>query len=208
MPGSLVLIDYGMGNLRSVQKKLNQMGLACTIGSTPEAVAAASKLILPGVGHFANGVAKLKSMNLWDAIDRKVKIENTPILGICLGMQLMTKHSEEGDMEGFGWIDATVQRFRVENKIRYKVPHIGWNQALSYKENVLFRDIPDEALFYFVHAYHVVCNEPEDKLAGTIYEYEFTSAFQKDHIFGVQFHPEKSHEAGEQLFRNFINSGN
>ena len=117
----------------------------------------------------------------------------------------MAKQSEEGDAEGFGWIDAKVIRFKVSDTIRYKIPHMGWNTIISVRDSSLFENIALDSEFYFVHSYHIQCNDSEDIIAESIYDYSFTSAFRKENIFGVQFHPEKSHDAGEMLLRNFVN---
>jgi imidazole glycerol-phosphate synthase subunit HisH len=199
----IIIVDYGMGNLRSVQKKFERINVGCEITEDLTKIKNAKKLILPGVGHFANGVKKLKESGIWDILNHRVIIDKIPILGICLGMQLMANKSEEGDVEGFGWFDANVVRFRVSDKIKFKVPHMGWNNLLITKENPFFIDINPEAQFYFVHSYHWVCNNVEDELASTQYDYKFTSAVARDNIIGVQFHPEKSHEQGEMLLKNF-----
>ena len=201
---NIVIIDYGLGNLRSVQKKLIRVGAEVEVSRDPDVISKADKLILPGVGHFANGIKNLKEYGLWKVLNNKVLIEKTPVLGICLGMQLMAKHSEEGDVAGLGWFDADVVTFKIKDHLKYKVPHIGWNNAKMNKESFLFNNLPKEALFYFVHTYHVKCHSAQDILATTEYEYSFTSAIQKDHIFGTQFHPEKSHDWGEKLFANFV----
>lgn len=203
MHDKLVIIDYGMGNLRSVQKKLDKIGGNSTISSDPAEIAAATQLILPGVGHFANGVKKLQESGIWDVLNRKVLDEKTPILGICLGMQLMAKNSEEGGATGFGWFDADVRKFRVSDRILYKVPHMGWNEAIPATDNPLLAGLAD-AQYYFVHSYHIDCHDPADILATTTYDYPFTSAIHKANMYGVQFHPEKSHDAGEQLLTQFL----
>ena len=200
----VIVVDYGMGNLRSVQKKLIRVGAKVKISDDPEIIAGAGKLVLPGVGHFANGVKKLKDLGLWDVLNKKVLIDKIPILGICLGMQLIAKHSEEGNVDGLGWLDAEVIRFRIKDKLKYKIPHIGWNNIVQQKKSILLKNIPEDAMFYFVHAYHMICHDPSDVLVETNYEYDFVSAVQKENIFGTQFHPEKSHDWGEQIFKNFI----
>jgi len=199
----ITIINYGMGNLRSVQKKFQRVGAEVEISSELDVICKSEKLILPGVGHFANGVKKLKESGILKVLNQKVLEEKTPILGICLGMQLMAKHSEEGNIEGLGWFDADVVKFTIKDKLKYKVPHMGWNNASIRKESSLFNNVPKEAMFYFVHSYHIRCNDEKDILTTTEYEYEFTSAIQKDNIYGTQFHPEKSHDWGEQVFRNF-----
>ena len=200
----IVIIDYGMGNLRSVQKKLAQAGVYSEISSDIKTIARADKLILPGVGNFAKGVKNLKQYGLWDLINSKVLFEKTPILGICLGMQIMATHSEEGDEEGFGWIDANVVRFRIDDKLKHKVPHIGWNTAYVHRSSPLWKELSNESMFYFVHSYHIICHNKEDVLTTSEYEYSFVSAIQKDNIYGTQFHPEKSYSWGEELFKNFV----
>lgn len=204
MPNKVVIIDYGMGNLRSVQKKLIRVGAIAEISRDPEIISKSDKLILPGVGHFANGIKNLKAYGIWEILNDKVLKEKTPILGICLGMQLMARFSEEGDTEGLAWFDADIVKFNVQEKLKYKVPHMGWNNADINKESILIKGVPEEAMFYFVHSYHIKCHNKEDVLATTSYEYSFTSAIQKENIYGTQFHPEKSHDWGEHIFKNFV----
>jgi glutamine amidotransferase len=201
----IAIIDYGMGNLKSVKRKMDRIGVRSIITSDPEEIKKSDKIILPGVGHFARAILEIKKRGLWDLLTEQVLTEKKLVLGICLGMQLMAKHSEEGNSEGFGWFDAKVIRFKVSDTIRYKIPHMGWNTITPLKDSSLFEKIALDSEFYFVHSYHVLCNSPEDVLAETTYDYNFTSAFQKANIFGVQFHPEKSHDAGEMLLRNFVN---
>lgn len=199
------IINYGMGNLNSVKRKISRLGINATISANPREIADAEKIILPGVGHFNKAVQNLKELKLWDILNEKVLIQHTPILGICLGMQLMAKYSEEGEACGFGWFDADVIKFQVNDNLIYKVPHTGWNQIVKVKESALMQGIPDLSEFYFVHSYHFKCNQSADILNVTEYEYKFTSAVEKGNIFGVQYHPEKSHDIGEKLLKNFIN---
>jgi imidazole glycerol-phosphate synthase subunit HisH len=202
---NIIIVDYGMGNLNSVKRKLSLLGINALISSNPCDVTNACKLIIPGVGHFQKAVQNLKNLKLWDVLNELVLLKKTPILGICLGMQLMAKHSEEGNAHGFGWFDAEVVKFQIKDHIKYKVPHTGWNQINKKKESSLMNEIPNLSEFYFVHSYHFICNNPADILNETEYEYKFTSAVEKENIFGVQYHPEKSHDAGEVLLRNYIN---
>ena len=130
----------------------------------------------------------------WDFLTNQVLVKKKPVLGICLGMQLMAKHSEEGDAEGFGWFDAEIIRFRIKDTLRYKIPNIGWESAALQKQSLLMKGMRDDARFYFVHSYHIQCKNKEDVLATSEYEYIFTSAIQKGNIFGTQFHPEKSQD--------------
>lgn len=200
----IAIIDYGMGNLGSVKRKLDRIGADSVITFNPELVRNSEKLILPGVGHFGNAINELKTRGLWDILNKEVLVAKKPILGICLGMQLMAKHSEEGNVSGFGWFDAEVVRFKVKDTLRYKIPHMGWNQVEVKKLSPLFNEVNIDQGFYFVHSYHLKCNDQSDILNETVYEYPFVSAIQKDNIYGVQYHPEKSHDAGEKLLRNFI----
>lgn len=201
----IVIVNYGMGNLRSIQKKFEWDGKRAIVSDDLKTIEKADKLILPGVGHFGNAVNRLKSMNMLDLLNYKAIEQKTPILGICLGMQLMAKNSEEGNEDGFGWFDGKVIKFNVQNKLKYKVPHIGWNDILIKRENPLFKGIKDNKKFYFVHSYHFVSHNPDEVLTTTDYEYSFASSVWKENIFGVQFHPEKSHEQGDILLKNFYN---
>ncbi len=205
MSSKIVIVDYGMGNLSSVRRKLDNIKVDCTISSNPNDVLHAEKLILPGVGHFSMAMANLKKLHLLDALNEAALSKKTPTIGICLGMQLMAKWSEEGDVAGLGWFDANVLRFKIQNKLQYKVPQIGWNQIKIEKESSLMNGVEDLSEFYFVHSYHVKCNCADDILNTTEYEIPFTSAIEKENVFGVQYHPEKSHDVGEQLLRNFCN---
>jgi glutamine amidotransferase len=204
--GTVIVVDYGMGNLQSVARKLQRIGARPLVTSDPETVCRADRLVLPGVGHFKQAMDNLRSLGLQQALDDAVLRRETPILGICLGMQLFANRSEEGNVAGLGWIDADVVRFRIADTLRYKVPHMGWNGVHVAKRTPLTQSIDDSASFYFVHSYHLLCRDPQDVLCETCYEYVFASAVQTRNITGVQFHPEKSHDAGEQLLRNFVAS--
>mgnify|MGYP000097266359 CR=1 FL=1 len=203
----IVVVDYGMGNLRSVYKKLKQLGVPADISSDKTVIGKADKLILPGVGHFASGIKRLHETGLTEILHRRVMNDRIPVLGICLGMQLMTQFSEEGNVPGLGWVNARVIRFRIEEKDKfiYKVPHMGWNNVVLNRESVLFRQIDPQAEFYFVHSYHVPEIDSSFVAGTTVYACPFVSYFEKDNLFGAQFHPEKSQEAGMQFFLNFIN---
>ena len=186
---------------------LKRIGHDSVITSEPDVIRAADKIILPGVGAFDTGMKNLKNSGYLKVLEQKVLIEKTPILGICLGMQLMTKSSEEGTLKGLGWIDATTKKFQVSNKKKYKVPHMGWNYVIKSKENELIPfDEKDPSRFYFVHSYYVDLNDPQDELLKARFEQPFCAAFQKDNIFGVQFHPEKSHRFGKALLNNFASN--
>lgn len=200
---TIVLVDCNIGNIRSIVNKIQHIGFEVITSHDLEQLKNAHKLILPGVGHFKNGINKLKEFNLIEILNYKVLVEKVPILGICLGMQLFSNFSEEGNTEGLGWIDAETIRFRLTD-IRHKVPHIGWNSIEQKKESPLFKNLLPASQYYFVHSYHVKCKTNKDVLATTHYGYEFVSAIQKDNIFGTQFHPEKSHLQGEKMLLNFL----
>lgn len=196
----ITIIDYGMGNLRSVQKAFQHINIEAVSSSDPATVAKADKLLLPGVGHFANGMKRLKETGLLEVLNQKVLIEKTPVLGICLGMQLMTSHSEEGDVEGLNWVSARTRKFRSEG---LKIPHMGWNNVHVAKPALIAEGINDSNMFYFVHSYYVSCEQSNDVLFETTYGDTFVSGFQKENITGVQFHPEKSYKSGFTLLKNF-----
>jgi glutamine amidotransferase len=193
-----------MGNLNSVRKKLIQLKANVVISSDSEVILNADKLVLPGVGHFEKAVEIMHQKGLWEVLNQAVLIDKKPILGICLGMQLMTKFSEEGNINGLGWVDATVNRFQVSDNLKYKIPHMGWNQIEIQKKSLLMKGLSNQSEFYFVHSYHVKTNDNSIILNLTDYETSFVSAFEKEHIFGVQYHPEKSHDSGKILLDNFL----
>ncbi|MFZ6033689.1 MAG: imidazole glycerol phosphate synthase subunit HisH [Melioribacter sp.] len=199
----VAIIDYGMGNLRSIYNKLKKLGTNCIITSQLNEIEAAEKIVLPGVGNFKAAMEKLNSLNLIEILNKKVLEDKVPILGICLGVQLFCKHSEEGDAKGLGWIDAEVVRFRVRDQIKYKVPHMGWNDVKIINSNTLDKSIKSDDQFYFVHSYHLQCNNSQDIWMTTNYDYEFVSAVHRENIYGTQFHPEKSHNTGFELLKRF-----
>jgi imidazole glycerol-phosphate synthase subunit HisH len=201
---TISLLDYQSGNIQSVKRAVERIGGVCKVIQTPKEVMQAEKLILPGVGNFGKVMAYLQEHNLVDALNKSVLEQKTPVLGICLGMQLMCTHSEEGNADGLGWFDLQIKRMQVNDSLRYKIPHMGWNATRPLGNQPLFRGMDDESRFYFVHAYHIH-EAPEDiVMSTTVYESTFVSSLRKDHIMGVQFHPEKSHNTGGQLIQNFI----
>lgn len=204
MSAKIIIIDYGMGNLNSVKRAMDRLKVDSIISSDPKDIIKSEKIILPGVGHFEKAMSNLKELNMLDALNEGVLTKEKPILGICLGMQLLANRSEEGNVNGLGWIDAEVVRFNVSDKLRYKIPHMGWNKISIKKESSLMQDISESSEFYFVHSYHFKTDNSVDVLNETWFNYDFPSAVEKNNIFGVQYHPEKSHDAGEQLLKNFI----
>lgn len=201
---TVAIVNYGMGNLHSVYHKLSFPNVHPIVTSDSKEILNADKIILPGVGHFGKAMCNLKEQGLYDVLNEAVLVKKTQILGICLGMQLLANESEEGNTHGFGWVNARVVKFRIEDKVRYKIPQTGWNTATICKESNLFQGIENNSEFYFLHSFHYAETCKEDKLTTTEFEYEYVSAVEKDNIFGTQFHPEKSHRQGLQLFKNFI----
>ncbi len=202
----ITIVDYGMGNLGSVKNMLKKIGETSIISSEKEDIENATKLLLPGVGSFDNAIKNLQKLDLIEIIRKKVLLDKTPIMGICLGMQLLTKGSEEGKLEGLGFIDAYAKKFDFSSiKNSLPVPHMGWNKTNLVKESHLYKDNNDKnRRFYFVHSYAVICKDKNDVLTTTDYGYTFVSSFERDNIIGCQFHPEKSHKYGMKLFKNFV----
>lgn len=203
---NIVIIDYGLGNVRSIQNQLKRIATPSVISSDKNVIEKADKLILPGVGHFSHGMQNLHSQDLIDILTYKVLNERVPILGICLGMQLFTETSEEGNVKGLGWIEAKTIHFNnsLGDHSRYKIPHIGWNSLQLKKESKLLDGINEESFFYFVHSYHVASETSNCIVSTTKYSNDFISVIQKDNIYGTQFHPEKSHQDGIRVLTNFI----
>lgn len=199
----IVVVDYGAGNLRSIINKIERLGINVKVSSKKEDILAADKLILPGVGYFAKGMENLRATGLIPVLEQKVLKEKTPILGICLGMQFFSDFSEEGNAKGLGWIKAKTVKFDFKDN-KLKVPHMGWNQIKINKKSPLFDGISKNKEFYFVHSYHMVCENSEDVLSTTNYGINFVSAVSKGNIYGVQFHPEKSHLEGIKIVKNFV----
>lgn len=200
----ITIIDYGLGNLGSITNMIKKVGGKSHVTSDPEKINAAEKLILPGVGSFDRAISNLETQNLKKIIFEKAT-SGTPLLGICLGMQLLAESSEEGLLPGLALIPGNVTRFNIPQPL--KVPHMGWNNVQYSKECPLFYGFEtlEESRFYFVHSYHFN-NVLTENIAGvTDYGVSFVSSVQKGSIFGVQFHPEKSHKFGMKLFDNFIN---
>jgi len=201
----IVVVDYGVGNLGSICNMLKRIGVEAAASGDARQIAAATKLILPGVGAFDNGMQSLHARNLVPVLNDSVLKRRIPILGICLGMQLFSQGSEEGKLPGLGWLNARTIRFpSKEQQPALRVPHMGWNTAHVLRPGVLFRDTAQQPRFYFVHSYHVVCDDSEDVTAMTHHGVDFTSSFERGNVLGVQFHPEKSHKFGMKVLENFV----
>jgi imidazole glycerol-phosphate synthase subunit HisH len=202
----VVIVDYGMGNVGSIANMVKKAGGNSIITSNHDEILKANKLILPGVGSFDTGMKNLNSYGLTEVLNKKVIDEKTPILGICLGMQLMTKSSEEGQEKGLGWVNAQTIKFHFpDSDKKLRVPHMGWNTISKQKDHAILKGMDVESTrFYFVHSFYVSCGEKQDVLLTSYYGFDFDAAFQVDNIVGVQFHPEKSHRFGMQLISNFL----
>ena len=201
----IVIVDYGACNVGSVLNMGRRAGGEFTISNNPAVIASAEKLILPGVGSFDNGMRQLNELGIVPALNEAVLRRRVPILGVCLGLQLFTHGSEEGQSPGLGWIAGRTVKFRIEaTQASLKTPHLGWNSVELGKLDPLLKNLPDEPRFYFVHSYHLVCDDPSDPLLWTTHGYRFISGIRRDNIWGTQFHPEKSHKFGLALMRNFV----
>ncbi|MBL8099361.1 MAG: imidazole glycerol phosphate synthase subunit HisH [Anaerolineales bacterium] len=200
----IVIVDYGVGNLGSIKNMFKKIGYKAEPSSDPDVLRQAEKLILPGVGAFDAGMSKLHERGLINLLNELVLEKKVPVLGHCLGMQLMTKKSEEGTETGLGWVEAESIRFKFEtDQSHLKIPHMGWNGIDVQRQHAIVSGLETDSRFYFVHTYHVVCKNESDVVAYTDYGYNFASVIQKENIIGAQFHPEKSHKFGMRFLKNF-----
>lgn len=200
----ITLIDYGVGNIFAFQNVYKRLNIPTKIAKKSEDLVGAEKLILPGVGAFDYAMEQLNKSGMRQKLDELVLVRKTPIIGICVGMQMMGNRSDEGISEGLHWIDADVLKF--DEKLihqRTKLPHMGWNDVNPIINHPLFKGLEEDAIFYFLHSYYFKCNQPENIIATSDYGLSFTSAVNSDNVFGIQFHPEKSHQYGEKLLLNF-----
>ncbi len=197
----IAILDYGMGNLKSIYNMFKKIGIDSVITSDIEVIKNADKYLLPGVGSFDFGIKNLRESSFFSVLEKEVLEHNKPILGICLGMQLLTNSSDEGAEKGLGWIDAETKKFDLEDK-SLSIPHMGWNRAHPISVSSIFEGL-EENRFYFVHSYYVVCKKEENILATSNYGKIFACGLVKDNIYGVQFHPEKSHKFGMKLLKNY-----
>ena len=200
----IVIVDCGLGNIASIANMLRKVGASAVVSSDQLVIEQADKLILPGVGAFDAGMSSLENHNLVSLLRSRVADDRVPLLGICLGMQLLGTRSEEGEFGGLGWLEADTMRLTSRDvSPSLKVPHMGWNRVTVCRPHPLFAGLEAENRFYFVHSYHLVCSDPNDVVGVTDYGCKFTSAVARGNIMAVQFHPEKSHRSGMQLLRNF-----
>jgi len=199
----ITIVNYGLGNLGSVLNMLKKIGAKAVISSEPSEIEQADKLILPGVGHFDAAMKKIEESGLRNVLNKKALVDKIPVLGICLGMQILTKGSDEGTLPGLGWIDAYTTKFDFPGNPELKVPHMGWNLVKVSNTSPLTEGFDDEFRFYFVHSYRVDVVNPADSILKTTYGVEYDSGIKNGNIYGVQFHPEKSHKFGMKLLSNF-----
>ena len=197
----IIIIDYGMGNLGSIQNMFKRIGFESIVSGDHNVISKAGKILLPGVGSFDNAMARINGSGLREVLERKVLMERVPILGICLGMQLLTRSSEEGELPGLGWIAASTKKFPATAGL--KIPHMGWNNVVPTRESSLTRDLPDRTRFYFVHSYYVQVDNEQVSILKSTHGITFDAAVQHNNIYGAQFHPEKSHRFGQKLLENF-----
>lgn len=198
------LVDYGVANLGSMRNMLRRIGVETRLVATPEGIEGATKLILPGVGAFDHGAEALAGLGLIEPLRKRVLSEGMPILGVCLGMQLLGQSSAEGEREGLGLLAARCERLPADPGRGIRVPHMGWAHVVPTTSDPLLGGLDGHARFYFVHSYHMVCADRSDVLAAAHHGIDFTAMVRRGNVYGVQFHPEKSHRFGMQLLKNFV----
>lgn len=200
----ITIVDYGLGNLGSIGNMFKRIGVPSIVSSRAEDIEVAEKLVLPGVGAFDKGMRCLRESGLIEVLHQRVLRDRTPVLGICLGMQLLAIESEEGDLKGLGWVDASIERFDFEScHCNLKIPHMGWNSIEIQRESRLMQGLYEKNRFYFVHSYHLIPRDDDIILSNTRYGSRFVSSIAAGNILGVQFHPEKSHRFGMKMLTNF-----
>lgn len=199
----LTIVDYGVGNLASVKNMLKKIAVESVLAAEPSVIEKASKIILPGIGAFDHCMNMFNASGMREAVTKKALDEKVPVLGICVGMQMLMEGSEEGVEAGLGWIKGKTIRFRKELLGNLKIPHMGWTDVELSKPSPLTSGFPPEPRFYFVHSYHVQPDDNSDQLLTANYGYDFTAAVNRGNLYGVQFHPEKSHRFGMKLLENF-----
>jgi imidazole glycerol-phosphate synthase subunit HisH len=197
----IAIVDYGMGNLGSIRNLLRRIGVAAEITGDATMLARAAKILLPGVGAFDTAMERINASGLRAVLERKALEERVPIMGICLGMQLLTRGSEEGRLPGLGWVPAATRRF--PRTLELKVPHMGWNAVTAVRESPLTRGLEPETRYYFVHSYYVQVDDPQDAILRAQHGVTFDALIGRGNLYGAQFHPEKSHRFGMALLSNF-----
>jgi glutamine amidotransferase len=200
----ITVVDYGLGNIQAIANIYKRLGIPAKMARTADDLDDSSRIVLPGVGAFDWAMDRLNQSGMRKRLDELVLNERRPVVGICVGMQMMAKRSDEGVLEGLGWIDADVKLFDASKFVdRTHLPHMGWNDAVPRSSQCLFRGLDRGARFYFLHSYYFSARREEDVLAVTDYGGPYASSVRRDNVYGVQFHPEKSHQWGIQLLKNF-----
>lgn len=198
----ITIIDYGLGNIKAFLHVYKKLNIPTVVATSATQVDEASKLILPGVGSFDYAMTRLNASGMRDSLDKAVLEKKVPVIGICVGMQMLSASSDEGQLPGLGWIDGSVKKFTL-NENATILPHMGWNDVKPVNNSPLFSGIEESSLFYFLHSYYFVCNNSENIICESQYGIKFTCAVAQNNVYGVQFHPEKSHNSGVQLLKNF-----
>jgi glutamine amidotransferase len=199
----IAIVNYGVGNLASVKNMLKKAGYESELVSNAEAIERATKIILPGIGAFDHCMTEFNNSGLREAVTQKTLKDKTPLLGICVGLQMLMENSEEGVEPGLGWIAGKTVKFKKEKLGDLKIPHMGWTSVQIAKKTALTEGLGDQPRFYFVHSYYVQPDDKTDEMLTAHYGYEFTAAVNRDNIYGAQFHPEKSHKYGMKILENF-----
>lgn len=200
------IINYGVGNISAFKNIYKQLNIPIKIVSSENELDDVSKIILPGVGHFDYAMTRFQDSGMVNRVNQMVMQDKTPVVGICVGMQMMAKRSDEGELAGLGWIDAEVKKFDPDltmGKMQLPLPHMGWNDIEKSGNSPILEGLDHSSRFYFLHSYYFVCNNPNDIIAQTNYGGIYTSAANHENVYGIQFHPEKSHKYGIQLLKNF-----
>lgn len=200
----IAIVDYGLGNVLAFVNVYRRLNISVSVAKAAGDLVGASKLILPGVGSFDHAMQQLNQSGMRQAVEQLVLQQGVPVLGICVGMQILAKSSDEGKLPGLGWIDGTVKRFDGSSLPHgTHLPHMGWNDVKPVVDGGLFKDMEQDARFYFLHSYYFECQQQSDILAVSDYGVQFSCAVNHKNVYGVQFHPEKSHHFGSQLLKNF-----
>lgn len=197
----ITIINYGVGNILSFVNLYKRLNIECNVASSKDELAGATKIILPGVGSFDHAMSSLEKSGMRETLDDLVLNKKTPVLGICVGMQMLASSSDEGELSGLGWVPGTVKKFDV--KMVKQLPHMGWNDVAPIHDDGLFKDFAQAPRYYFLHSFYFECENYEHALATSIYGEKFVCAVNNGQVYGVQFHPEKSHHFGVNLLKNF-----
>lgn len=202
----ITIVDYGLGNIKAFANVYKRLNIETRYASTPEQLMEAKKIVLPGVGAFDHAMRMLNQSGLKDCLNTLVLERKVPVIGICVGMQMMGHSSEEGTSNGLGWIDGTVKRFHYDNDVianKYPLPHMGWNNISEIKPSALLNNLDEQKRFYFLHSYYFNCNNPDDVVATANYGFDYACIVNHSNVYGIQCHPEKSHHNGVALLKNF-----